>query len=66
MSANRLPPSPQAGDSTPVPIKDEDLQRVLKDVPQGAFALAGTAVGILVLAYLALYFLVFLPRGPIE
>jgi hypothetical protein len=62
MSAD--PPTP-ASDGVP-PIKDEDLSRVLKTVPQGAFALAGATVALLVLAYLALYFLVFLPRGPIE
>ncbi len=56
---------PQSNDGDP-PIKDEDLERVLKTVPQGAFGLAGATVGLLVLAYLALYFLVFLPRGPIE
>ena len=64
MSADR--PTPQTSAGGPDPTKDEDLERVLKTVPQGAFALAGLTVGLLVLAYLALYFLVFLPRGPIE
>lgn len=44
----------------------EDIEHALKTVPRGAFALAGTTVGLLVAAYLALYFLVFIPRGPIE
>ncbi len=66
MSADRPPSRLQAGDSAPDAATDEELERVLGTVPQGAFALAGLTVGILVLAYLALYFLVFLPRGPIE
>ncbi|MCA0199862.1 MAG: hypothetical protein LCH56_03365 [Proteobacteria bacterium] len=37
----------------------------LTDVPQGAFALAGTAVGLLVIGWLLVYFLIFLPRGPV-
>lgn len=37
----------------------------LRDVPQGAFALAGTAVGLLVIGWLLVYFFVFLPRGPV-
>ena len=66
MSADRPSPPLQTSDGAPDPIKGEDLERVLKTVPQGAFALAGATVALLVLAYLALYFLVFLPRGPIE
>ncbi len=59
------PSTPPTHDGAP-PVKDEDLDRVLKTVPQGAFALAGATVALLVLAYLAVYFLIFLPRGPIE
>jgi hypothetical protein len=66
MSADRPSSTPQSNDGASGHVKDEDLERVLKTVPQGAFALAGATVSILVLAYLALYFLVFLPRGPIE
>jgi hypothetical protein len=42
---------------------DEDLERVMREVPRGAFALAGLAVGALLAAWLLIYFLVFLPRG---
>jgi hypothetical protein len=66
MAADRPSSKPQSSDGAPDPIKGEDLERALETVPQGAFALAGTTVGLLVLAYVALYFLVFLPRGPIE
>ena len=34
-------------------------------VPLGAGILAGTAVALLVIGYLAIYLLVFLPRGPV-
>ncbi|MBY0509205.1 MAG: hypothetical protein K2P94_03545 [Rhodospirillaceae bacterium] len=37
----------------------------LASVPTGAFALAGTAVGLLLLAWLVVYFFVFLQRGPV-
>ena len=37
----------------------------LKDAPSGAFALAGVAVGLLILAWLLIYFFVFIPRGSV-
>lgn len=37
----------------------------LRAVPQGAFALAGAAVGLLLIAWLLVYFLIFLQRGPV-
>ncbi len=37
----------------------------LDAVPQGAFALAGTAVGLLLIAWLLVYFLIFLQRGQV-
>lgn len=43
-----------------------DLDRVLAEVPRGALALAGSAVGLLLLAWLAIYLFVFLPRGPVS
>lgn len=43
-----------------------DLERVLGVVPRGAAALAGAAVVIILLAWLLIYFLVFLPRGPVN
>jgi len=46
-------------------ISDADLERVLHIVPRGAFVLTSLAVGILLIAWLAVYFFVFLPRGPI-
>lgn len=48
------------------PVNEAELEQVLKTVPRGALALAGTALGLLMLAWLAVYFLVFLQRGPIS
>jgi hypothetical protein len=38
---------------------------VMKSVPLGAGVLAGTAVALLVLGYLLIYALVFIPRGTV-
>jgi hypothetical protein len=46
-------------------VTEADLAKVLEIVPKGALALAGGALGLLMLAWLAVYFLVFLPRGPV-
>ena len=65
MPTDRPSPSLPSDTGAPEPAGAE-LERVLETVPRGAFALAATTVGLLVVAYLALYFLVFIPRGPIE
>lgn len=49
---------------------DDGLDRAavdaaMREVPNGAFALAGITVDLLVLAYLIIYFFVFLPRGTV-
>jgi hypothetical protein len=53
----------------PFDVADEIEPRALADVmrivPLGAGVLAGTAVALLVLGYLAIYLLVFLPRGTV-
>lgn len=41
------------------------IDAALKETPRGAFALAGITVGLLMLAWLAVYFFVFLPRGSV-
>jgi hypothetical protein len=40
--------------------------RVMREVPRGALALAGLTVGLLLLAWLLIYALVFLPRGMVS
>jgi hypothetical protein len=44
-------------------VDDESLARVMRIVPLGAAVLAGGAVALLVLGYLLIYWLVFVPRG---
>ncbi len=47
-------------------INEADLEQALKIAPKGAFALAGAALALLMAAWLIVYFLVFLPRGPVS
>jgi hypothetical protein len=42
-----------------------EMEAALTQVPRGALALAGTAVGLLMLAWLLIYLFVFLPRGQV-
>jgi hypothetical protein len=46
--------------------READLERVMAVVPRGAAAIAGAAVVLILLAWLLMYFLVFLPRGPVN
>ena len=59
---------PSAADS-PFEVADEvdeaALAAVMRQVPLGAGVLAGAAVALLVLGYLLIYLLVFLPRGTV-
>jgi hypothetical protein len=41
-------------------------EAVMREVPKGALALAGLTVGLLVLAWFAIYLFVFIPRGSIS
>jgi len=64
ISANQFPPAeipPEAGDQ----VDDAALAEVMRVVPLGAGVVAGTAVALLVIGYLAIYLLIFLPRGPV-
>ena len=59
---------PSAADS-PLEVADDvdeqALADVMRTVPLGAGVLAGSAVALLVLGYLLIYILVFLPRGTV-
>ena len=44
-------------------VDEARLAEVMRVVPLGAGVLAGTAVALLVIGYLAIYLLVFLARG---
>jgi hypothetical protein len=52
-------------DHVAAPIETEDAARELSNGPIGAFFVASIAVGLLFLGWLAFYFLLFMPRGPI-
>jgi hypothetical protein len=43
----------------------QSLDAVLREVPKGALALAGLALAILLIAWLLMYLLVFIPRGTV-
>ena len=47
------------------PIRAEEVAEALKNGPMGALVIAGIAVAILFVGWLAFYFLLFMPRGPI-
>jgi hypothetical protein len=46
---------------------DEDaaLESALEQAPRGAVAVAGIAIGLLLLGWFAIYLFVFLPRGSV-
>ena len=46
-------------------IEAEMAAQALRDGPRGALILAGTAVALLFIGWLAFYFLLFLPRGSV-
>jgi hypothetical protein len=50
---------------SPEAVARAAVDAALKQTPRGAFALAGITVGLLMAAWLAVYFLVFLPRGSV-
>ena len=60
------PSAAAAREAVARPVSEADLERVLRTVPRGAFALCGMAVALLFVAWLAVYFGVFLPRGPVS
>jgi len=47
------------------PLGADEATQALRDGPIGALVVAGIAVGLVFLGWLAFYFLLFLPRGPI-
>ena len=47
------------------PIDAETAAACLRHGPRGALLLAGISVGLLFIGWLAFYFLLFMPRGPV-
>lgn len=50
-----------AGDAEEI----EALEAALNEAPRGALIVSAIAVGLLMIGWLGMYFLVFLPRGPV-
>ena len=46
-------------------VDDAALARVMRSVPLGTAVLGGSAVALLVLGYLLIYLLIFIPRGSV-
>ncbi len=46
-------------------LSQDAVNEALRETPKGALAIAGITVGLLMLAWLAIYLFVFLPRGPV-
>jgi hypothetical protein len=51
------------GDEAPPADLDQQQLLALREVPSGAIALGGTAVLLLLIAWLLIYLMVYLPRG---
>lgn len=44
----------------------DPVEEIVAQGPVGAFAVAGIATAIVVLLYVAFYFLIYLPRGAVQ
>jgi hypothetical protein len=64
ISANQSPAADIPSDASDQ-VDQAALAEVMRVVPLGAGVLAGTTVALLVIGYLAIYLLIFLPRGPV-
>ena len=64
MSANE-PSSTDVPSDAADEVNEAALAQVMRVVPLGAGVLAGAAVALMVIGYLAIYLLVFLPRGAV-
>lgn len=56
---------PREPEAIAMPIEVQQAAKDLADGPTGAMIIAGIAVGILFVGWLAFYFFLFLPRGSI-
>ena len=64
-----LPPDQPSAADSPSEVADEvdeaALAQVMRVVPLGAGVLAGATVAMLVIGYLLIYLLIFVPRGTV-
>jgi hypothetical protein len=59
------PSPPDLNSDGPDGVDETALASVMRTVPLGAAILAGSAVALLVVGYLLIYLLVFIPRGTV-
>lgn len=52
------PPSPET--------EDTRIDEIVRSGPRGAVVVAGIATAIVIALWFAFYFMVFLPRGPVQ
>jgi hypothetical protein len=52
------PPSPET--------EDARIDEIVRSGPRGAVVVAGIATAIVIALWFAFYFMVFLPRGPVQ
>jgi hypothetical protein len=65
MTAANQPSAAAASSEVSDQVDEAALTQVMRVVPLGAAVLAGTTVALLVIGYLAIYLLIFLPRGAV-
>jgi hypothetical protein len=65
MTAANQPSAAGASSEVSDQVDEAALTQVMRVVPLGAAVLAGTTVALLVIGYLAIYLLIFLPRGAV-
>jgi hypothetical protein len=63
MTAANQPPAVHASSEVSDQVDEAALTEVMRVVPLGAGVVAGLTVALLVIGYLAIYLLIFLPRG---
>jgi hypothetical protein len=63
MTAANQPSDAAASSEVADQVDEAALAEAMRVVPLGAGVVAGVAVALLVIGYLAIYLLVFLPRG---
>lgn len=66
MGAHYEPSAAERPQDVADPVREADLERVLRETPRGSLALCAIAVALLIICWLAIYFGVFLPRGPVS
>ena len=65
MADDAHPSAAHSSEHVAAPIAASDAAEALRNGPIGALFISAIAVGLLFIGWLAFYFLLFLPRGPI-